>query len=378
MRKFSLLLFILPMFLFSCVGNTEKTDNKLPNEGMAFRRNVIMLIGDGMGINQVYAAMTAAGGHLSMERCTASAYVKTYSANRYITDSAAGGTALACGKKTNNGMLGMTPDSTAVESLLEHYRNMGYATGFVVTSPVTHATPASFYAHIADRGLGEDIACQLYNSDIDFFCGGGRLHFEQRSDSLSYSDSLRAKGCYVFYSLDSVQAPALLPCGILAADIDLPDASIRGDYLSRATDLAIKSLQAKAGSRGFFLMVEGSQIDYCCHGNDSIGLIAEMLDFDRAVKCALDFAEVNGNTLVVITADHETGAAYIVDGSLSDSTVTVGFGKNGVAGTSVGHTGTFVPLFAFGPGSEQFAGIIENTDVPKLIMRTEFYNFENQ
>lgn len=372
MRNCIVPLFIVPMLLLSCTdkeNTTCKTDTLCCNRQSP--RNVIFMIGDGMGANQVYAAMTVAGGHLAMERCTASAYVKTYSANRYITDSAAGGTALACGTKTDNGMIGMTPDSTAVCSLLEHYRNIGYATGLVVTCPVTHATPAAFYAHTSDRKAGEEIARQLYEADVDFFCGGGRLHFEQRKDSLSYSDSLRAKGYNIFYSLDSLQAPVLLPCGILAADGDLPGVTSRGDYLPEATDLAIKSLKAKAGRNGFFLMVEGSQIDYRCHENDSIGMIPEILDFDNAVKCALDFAEADGNTLVVVTADHETGGLYITGGSYADAAVGIAFGQTGAAGTSSGHTGTFVPLFAFGPGSDQFAGILENTDIPAIVIKTE-------
>lgn len=330
-------------------------------------RNVIYIIGDGMGINQIYAGMTAAGGHLNIERCTHSGFVKTYSASNYITDSAAGGTALASGHKTGNGMLGMSADSVAVESVLEYYRLQGYVTGLVVTSPITHATPASFYAHQTNRGMYDEIAVDLYRSGIDFFAGGGRRNFELRVDSANYTDSLRSIGYTVAYSLDSVQAPVLLPFGLLAADIDLPAATERGDYLPDVVDLAIKSLRAKANDKGFFLMIEGSQIDYRCHGNDGPGVVAEVLDFDKAVKVALDFAESDGNTLVVITADHETGGLTIVDGSFADSTVSVSFGTRGTSGTSVGHTGTMVPVFAFGPGADLFTGIMENTDIPDKI-----------
>ena len=367
MNKFFTLL-LSSLLLLSC--SSSKSDNN-DNKKVAPKqpRNVILLIGDGMGINQVYAAMSASPEKLAFEQFTATAFVKTYSANRYITDSAAGGTAIACGTKTDNGMLGLSPDSVALTSILELYKAQGYATGLVVTSAITHATPAAFYAHIASRGESEAIATQLYQADVDFFCGGGRQFFEARTDSVSLTDSLNEKGYNIYYRLDSLRAPLLLPCGILAADNDLPAATERGTYLPTATDLAIKSLKAKAGEKGFFLMVEGSQIDYRCHGNDAEGLIPELLDFEQAIAAALAFAQADGNTLVVVTADHETGGVTIVDGTLTSDSVEVSFGQTGQAGTSVGHTGTMVPLFAFGPGSALFRGIIDNTQISKLILQ---------
>lgn len=358
-KYFLFLIFAAALF---CGCNCEKAAKQ------AEPKNVIFMIGDGMGFNQVYAAMTANGGTLNINRCTNTGIVKTYSANSYITDSAAGGTALATGNKTNNGMLGMTPDSVAVSSLMEYYRDRGAAVGFAVTCPAYHATPASFYAHCPNRGWSDEIVAQLYNSDIDFFAGGGRNSFENREDGLNYTDSLRAKGYTIAYNLDEVTSPIELPLGIIAADIDLPTASLRGDFLPDAVGLAIESLSRKGGDKGFFLMVEGSQIDYRCHGNDGPEAVKEVLDFDNAVKKALDFAEADGNTLVVITADHETGGMTIVDGSFADKTVELSFGTKGKSGTSVGHTGTVVPLFAFGPGAERFHGIIENTDIVKLIL----------
>lgn len=364
MNKKNLLLFIAVVALFSGCSCNAGSEGKGKSSSA---KNVIYMIGDGMGLNQVYAAMTANGGTLNIERCTHTGIVKTYSANSYITDSAAGGTALATGNKTNNGMLGMTPDSLPVQSVLEYYCDNGLAVGFVVTSPAYHATPASFYAHCPDRSMSDVIVAQLYNSDIDFFAGGGRRYFEAREDGLNYSDSLRSKGYTIAYGLDEISSPVELPFGIIAADIDLPTASLRGDFLPDAVELAIQSLDAKAGDKGFFLMVEGSQIDYRCHGNDGPEAVKEVLDFDNAVKKALDFAEADGNTLVVITADHETGGMTIVNGSYSGKEVTLSFGTEGKSGTSVGHTGTMVPVYAFGPGAERFTGILENTDIPKLI-----------
>ena len=344
-------LFLSLIFLVGCTSKGEQSNCLKTRKP----KNVIYLIGDGMGLNQLYAGMTANGGTLNIERCTHTGLAKTYSANSYITDSAAGGTALATGNKTNNGMIGMNADSVAVKSVLSDAEEAGMATGLVATVRITHATPASFYAHQISRNMYEEIAAEMLTSGVDFFVGGGRKNFEVRKDSLNYSDSLRNVDYNIVYSIDSVQAPVLLPFGALCADSDMPQARERGNFLPQAVDLAIKSLDARAD--GFFLMVEGSQIDYQGHGNNTEGVVDEVLDFDRAIKVALDFAERDGETLVVITADHETGGMTIMDGSYADSTIVAQFNTGG-------HTGTMVPIYSFGPCADQFTGIMENTDIP--------------
>jgi alkaline phosphatase len=347
-------LFLSLIFLVGCTSKGEQSNCSKTRKP----KNVIYLIGDGMGLNQLYAGMTANGGTLNIERCTHTGLAKTYSANSYITDSAAGGTALATGSKTNNGMIGMNADSVAVKSVLSAAEEAGMATGLVATVRITHATPASFYAHQISRNMYEEIAAEMLTSGVDFFVGGGRKNFEVRKDSLNYSDSLRNVDYNIVYSIDSVQAPVLLPFGALCADSDMPQARERGNFLPQAVDLAIKSLDARAD--GFFLMVEGSQIDYQGHGNNTEGVVDEVLDFDRAIKVALDFAERDGETLVVITADHETGGMTILNGSYADSTVVAQFNTGG-------HTGTMVPIYSFGPCADQFTGIMENTEIPLRI-----------
>ena len=348
---------ILVLFCLIACSSAQKQETKVVNQPIK-PKNVIFLIGDGMGLNQLYAGMTANGGHLNIERCIYTGIAKTYSANSYITDSAAGGTALATGNKTNNGMIGMNSDSVAVKSVLSFAEDAGLLTGLVATVRITHATPAAFYAHQISRNMYEEIAVDMLTSGVDFFVGGGRKNFEVRKDSLNYSDSLRNINYNIVYSIDSVEAPVLLPFGALCADVDMPKASERGDFLPSAVDLAIKSLDARGN--GFFLMVEGSQIDYQGHGNDSQGVIDEVLDFDRAIKVALDFAERDGETLVVITADHETGGMTILNGSYDEQTLEAQFNTGG-------HTGTMVPIYSFGPGADKFTGIMENIDIPKRI-----------
>lgn len=352
------------LFLFTIlallVGCTNQCANKTECSKPRKVKNVIFMIGDGMGLNQLYAGMTANGGNLNIERCTHIGLAKTYSANSYITDSAAGGTALATGNKTNNGMIGMNADSVAVKSVLSMAEEAGMATGLVATVRITHATPAAFYAHQINRGMYEEIAAEMLTSGVDFFVGGGRNNFEIRKDSLNYSDSLRNANYNIVYSIDSVEAPVLLPFGALCANSDMPKASERGNFLPNAVDLAIKSLDARR--EGFFLMVEGSQIDYQSHGNNTEGVVDEVLDFDRAIRVALDFAERDGETLVVITADHETGGMTIMNGSYNDSTITAQFNTGG-------HTGTMVPIYSFGPQANQFTGIMENTEIPLHIKK---------
>lgn len=317
-------------------------------------KNVVFMIGDGMGINQIYAALTANGGTLNIEQCPVTGFSKTYSASHYITDSAAGGTALATGSKTRNNMVGLAPDSvTPLYSSLYYAGKNGKATGIVVTCPLTHATPADFYAHQISRKMYDEIALDMFAADIDVLIGGGRRNLEQRADGQNLSRQFADKGYDVVYTekalLKSKSQKILAPL----ADIDMPIASKRGDYLPQAVEKAIEVLARD--TNGFFLMVEGSQIDYQCHNNNCEEMILEMLDFDRAIGKVLDFARKDGNTLVVITADHETGALAIINGDFATGSVECKFNKPD-------HSGVPVPVFAFGPGAERFTGMQQNTD----------------
>lgn len=316
-------------------------------------KNVIFMIGDGMGINQVYAALTANGGSLNIEQCPVTGFSKSYSASHYITDSAAGGTALATGTKTRNNMVGMAPDSvTPLYSSLYYAEQAGKATGIVVTCPLTHATPADFYAHQIARNMYEDIALDLLQANIDVMIGGGRRNLENRSDKQNLSEQFAARGYDVVYTEEDLQKSTNTKILAPLADVDMPIASKRGNYLPDAVEKAINTLAQD--TNGFFLMVEGSQIDYQCHNNNADEMIQEMLDFDRAIGRALDFARKDGNTLIVITADHETGALSIIDGDFATGRVECKFNKPN-------HSGVPVPVFAFGPCAEKFTGMQQNT-----------------
>ena len=329
--------------------------------------NVIYMIGDGMALPQVYAAMLASGEEMTFSQFPYIGVVDTHSASNDITDSAAGGTALASDHKTNNAMLGVNPDSIPVKTVLEVLAEQGKETGIVVTSYVTHATPAAFYAKVPHRKQYEDIAVQMAeNPYLNLIIGGGMKHFNRRSDSLDLvARMVNELGWTVYDTLDGIDVTCK-KYAVMADDNHMPQAAERGDFLPRAVKTALKSLDS--AENGFFLMVEGSQIDFACHANDSTWMMDEMLDFDYAVKVALDYAKEKGNTLVVVTADHETGGLTLPDPNGKYTNVVFDY-------SSRSHTCLPVMVYAYGPGAEQFTGWMQNTALKAKILNA--CGFEN-
>lgn len=315
-------------------------------------KNVIFMIGDGMGLSQAYAGMVKNNNKLELERCPVIGFSKTYSASHFTTDSGAGGTALACGVKTNNGMIGMSPDSVAVQSILELADKNKLATGIVVACAVTHATPASFIAHQINRNMYDEIATDFLNTDIDVFIGGGRKSFENRMDGRNLTDELKSKQYQIAYTLDEVKKVKSGKLAGLLYEDQNPGMPERGKMLPESTVAALEILDNN--KKGFFLMIEGSQIDWASHDNNADQIVREMLDFDETIGKVLDFAKKDGNTLVVITADHETGGFTMPSGDMKAGTIKAAF-------STKGHSGTPVPIYAYGPGAENFSGFMENT-----------------
>ena len=316
--------------------------------------NAILLIGDGMGLAQVTAGLVAAGGSLSLERFSVVGLSKTFSSGQLVTDSAAAATAMACGVKTRNGAIGVDASGRRVTTLVELARRKGMKTGLVVTSSITHATPAAFFAHQSSRNDEEAIAADLVISGLDLFIGGGRRFFAERSDGCDLVAGLKAAGYEVVddpAGLVAAKGPRLAG---LVAEGHLPAITDgRGSYLPDAVGVSLSRLP---GPRGFFLMVEGSQVDFGSHDHDAPRATSELIDLDQAIARALAFARRDGRTLVVVTADHETGGFGLTGGSMETSAVDASFGTEG-------HTATMVPVFAFGPGAETFAGVYENTGI---------------
>ncbi len=341
-------------------GSFYEVQNYAQPTGKKQPKNIILMIGDGMGLAQVYSAMTANGGHLFLENFKNIGFSKTYSSDNYITDSAAGGTALSSGIKTYNGAIGVDPDKKPVPNIRELAEIKGLKTGLVSTSAITHATPASFIAHASSRSSYEDIAADFLKTNIDVFIGGGIKNFEERKDGRNLSKELKDKGYQVLYNIADIQKiKSGKLAGFTAQEHDAPMPE-RGEILVPATQTAINLLSQ--GKKGFFLMVEGSEIDFLAHENKTPGVVLETLDFDRAIGAALKFAASNGETLIIVTADHETGGMTLNGGEYKTGKVIGKF-------TSGGHTGIAVPVYAFGPCAEQFTGFMENTDIAKRMMK---------
>ncbi len=348
--------------------HTQHTPPVLPEEPAA---NVILLIGDGMGLAQITAGMYRNGNRLHLEEFEVVGLHKTYSADNLITDSAAGATAFACGVKTYNGAIGVDPDTAAVRTLLEEADSRGMATGLAATSTIVHATPAAFIAHVKARHQYEEIAEWFLRNEVDLFVGGGYKFFAERQDGRNLIEELEAKG-YVLGRWSESALAHFFPspsakCGYFTAEGHPPSKlDGRDDYLVQVAERAPAFLQQRS-DEGFFLMIEGSQIDWGGHAVNAEYIVSEMIEFDEVVGRVLDFARRDGRTLVVVTADHETGGFSINPGSSMD-TIAGGFSSfYDAARTRGAHTAVMVPVFAYGPGAELFRGIYENTDIHRKI-----------
>ena len=317
-------------------------------------RNIILLIGDGMGQGAVNLGMYANGGELTMTNLKTMGYVRTQSANNFTTDSAASGTAYATGIKTKNGYLGKDSSKVNIPNIPELLAPLGYACGVVSTDDLNGATPAAFFAHQASRNAKEEIWADLPASQLTFASAGTQSVFE--SMPLSTQEAIKKRFTLVYDPADPAAAGSqrlvYLPPSVTQD---------RGDYLPATTQMAIDYLSARS-KKGFFLMVEGARIDKCEHSNDLPGTVWETLDFDKAIEVAVRFAERDGHTLVIISADHETGATILAKGDPAQGYVSGIF-------ASKSHTPMMVPLFAYGPRSREFSGVQENSDIARKILQ---------
>lgn len=358
-------------------------------------KNVIYLIGDGMGFGAVTSLLLSEDEVTGFEQASVIGLSETCSANNYVTDSAAGGTALATGTRTNNGFVGADPEGNQLTSVLRKAQAMGKKTGIVVNTTLTEATPASFYAGVTSRKMVFDIAKQFTESNVDVAIGGGLDHFIARPDSLDLTATLIEKGYDVFLNwetvlgTDSEKFVGILPLydlhrreenngtasaaegqevclaaqlASLNEDVNTTHLSEPTVYLEKATVKALDIL-SRNNKDGFFLMIESAIIDGYGHNNDSDGMIVEMKEFNRTLQNMIDYVNNNPETLLVVTADHETGGTGVYYNGHkpgNEGPVKLNFSTSG-------HTGTVVPIFAYGPGAENFAGLMKNTDVPKKI-----------
>ena len=358
--------------------------------------NVIYLIGDGMGFGAVTSLLLSMEEETGFEKAPVIGLSETCSANNYVTDSPAGGTALATGTRTCNGFLGVGPDSIQLESLLKKAQKMGKKTGIVVNTTLTEATPGAFYAGVTSRKESYTIAKQFTESGVDVAIGAGLSAFINRPDSVDMTEVLINKGYDVYLDWKSVldtesqKFVGILDMGdvhrrnkksttiasaaegqevCLAARLaateenaDTTRFSEPTEYLHKACTKALNVLEKEA-ENGFFLMIESAIIDGYGHNNDSEGMIEEMQEFDKTLQALIAYVDTHPNTLLVVTADHETGGTGVAYKS-HEVNQPEGLHLNF---STKGHTGTVVPVFAYGAGAEKFRGIFQNRELPGII-----------
>ena len=346
-------LFLLLLAVIPCVATAQPSRPQ----------NVILIVGDGMGVAQVYSSVVAQGEGSAFLRFPVTGFSRTYSYNRYTTDSGAGGTALMTGYKVENKHIAFGPHGEWYPSFFTLAKQQkGMRAGFVVTSSVLDATPASTYAHASYRKQFDTISMHMAQCGFDVMIGGDLDHFLplNRKDGKAPLDTLRQKGYTLLFDTADLGGVNRLPLCALLSNGDPKTEPARGDMLGRGVACALRMLP---GEKGFVLMIEGSQIDWAGHNNDTAYLAAEMADFETVLHQVLDFAAKDGNTLVVVTADHETGGLSLLDGDIAKGTNTKMHFSTG------SHSGVMVPVFAYGPGADLFTGIQQNTDIPRKIMK---------
>ncbi|SDR07557.1 alkaline phosphatase [Flagellimonas zhangzhouensis] len=310
-------------------------------------KNIILMIGDGNGLAQISSAMIANRGNLTVTGLKNIGLVKIASADDLITDSAAGASAMATGTKTNNRAIGVDPKAKAMTNLVDVLGGRGYNTAIVTTDAIFGATPSSFYAHRIERDDTPGLIEDLNKSQLDFFIAGGK------NEKGTIDKVFTEKTLEIFEDFKK-------PTAIYLGDNKAPTMeNDRGGVFPSAIRKSLEVLESSEAP--FLLMVEGAQIDNGGHSNSTKDIVQEMLDFDLAIAEALKFADANKNTLVVITADHETSGFGIVGGSLELGTVQGDF-------LTVDHTGIMVPLFAYGPQADNFSGVYENTEIFEKIL----------
>jgi len=328
------------------------------NDGKNARpKNIILMIGDGMGLTQVAAADLVNNG-LSFTQLKFIGLQRTQAKGNFITDSAGAGSALATGKKTNNRYISTDENGNPNISLTDILLGEGKTCGVVTNGNVADATPAVFYGHSTERDNSDEITKGLFKTKLNFLAGSGETVFTKRKDSLNLETELQND--YVF--LHNVDEACTADQRVILLDERLGEATTQ-DNLHLLAQTTTKAIDHLTSGKGFFLMVEGAKIDYGGHANSFPSSIIETLGFDLAVQEALKFADKNGETLVIVTADHETGGLSLIDGDKEAGRIT------GVY-SSDDHTPVFVPVLAYGPGAASFTGVYENTEIFHRIIKS--------
>ncbi|MES1222631.1 MAG: alkaline phosphatase, partial [Bacteroidota bacterium] len=332
-------------------------------------KNVILLIGDGTALPQLYAGYTANHGALNIFKMKSIGISKTSSYDNYITDSAPGSTSIASGVKTKNHYVGVDHTGAPLKLLPVYLQKRKIKTGLVTCGDITDATPADFYAHQKDRGNSKAIIRDLKGAPVNLLMGSGNESLENVAlfndvNRKPFNDTIIKElepEYTVVNAVDSVPSTTNKKWIVVEKKGGLSMLNGRGDWLMKAFSKTLDVLSKN--KEGFFIMTEGAQIDYGGHDNNISYVATEVADFDKVLGKALAFADSNGETLVIVTADHETGGLTLLEGDYTKGHVGGRFSTSD-------HTALPVMVFAYGPNSEQFRGVYENTELFKKILNS--------
>jgi alkaline phosphatase len=319
-------------------------------------KHIIFIIGDGLALSQASASIVWAKNQSFLDLFQVVGFHKSSSSDNLVTDSAAGATAFATGEKTKNSYIGIDSLGRPLETIFEWAEKQGYATGMLVTSSVTHATPASFAAHSESRAFYEEIAQSMLHVPLDCMIGGGAATYRKQANGVHLADSLTKLGYVIKEDFNNPKSLPKTdqPFYLFTAENEPTTATNGRTYLPRLAPLTAHFLATRS-EKGSFLMVESSQIDWALHANDRAYLKSELADFEKTLQSVLEYAAMKGNTLVVVTGDHECGGLSI--GKTSK------WGNVEPDWAARIHTGALVPVYAYGPRAEIFNGIYENTEI---------------
>ncbi|GMR11995.1 MAG: hypothetical protein BMS9Abin29_0181 [Gemmatimonadota bacterium] len=342
------------LLVASCAPQTVHTSPVMPS-------SVIVLIADGAGVSH-WTLADFASDELAIGRMPVAGLVNTRGADHEVTGSAPGASALATGVRTFMGAISVDMDTVPQETVLELAHEQGWATGLITTTWLTDATPAAFASHVPSRGQMAEIFQQMIDLPVNVLLGGGSRLLPLARAQLGLDLRTPAMERYTFVETEDDLArvsrgDASMVLGFFAEG-DMPLAPDRSPNLAEMTAAALRILEKDPD--GFFLMAENEGSDTEAHRNSSREVLtAEMLGFDAAVGVALDYQRRHPDTLVLVTADHETGGVQLTRND--EREIVMGY-------ATTDHTGAFVPLFASGPGAERFGGVKGNDEIGRILM----------
>lgn len=321
-------------------------------------RNVIIIVGQGMGLGHLTAAELKNNDTLSLEKFPVVGLMKTWSANQIVADPFAGMTAIACGKKTNNGYIGIGHDDKPVENIIEIARKKEMSTGLVTTSSITKTALLPFLIHEEALPSDEKVALKIANTSLDILIAGGNQYFTKRSDNQNLVSTFKSRQYIYEDNLKRVGKLRGTKFVALVAEDDVPAGKYSKAFLPKGASNAAQMMLANP--KGYFLVVENSHIKNAIVMNAPLAMADEVIELDNTVKEVLKLA--GQNTLILVMGNVEFGGINITGGSQKDK-------KTEINTSFKNNTATMVPVFAFGPGAEQFSGIYDNTDVFNKLLK---------